>query len=370
MFEPSRLTLARKRRGLRKKELAAKVGVSERSVTSWEGDDVPTDANLEALAQATQFPLSFFHRPAIDLTEAKHASFRSLRSMRAFQRDQALAAGDIGLEVRHWLAEHYDLPTPDVPDLAEMEPEEAAAQLREIWGLGYEPIGNIVELMESHGVAVFSLVMDCREVDAFSVTRSGSTPLVLLNCMKSIERSRFDAAHELGHLVLHQNLPDLNVANVEKEANRFASAFLMPAADILACFRSGMAFGLDDLVAMKKNWNVSVAALARRLADLEIVSRSVYETLCIYMQRMGYRTNEPSPLLVRDTSPLLQDAIAMLREQRQGISRIAKDLSLQVGDVRDLFVHLAPSVSVLSGDGESSARSSRPTFRVLKGGVD
>ncbi|MEK2654790.1 ImmA/IrrE family metallo-endopeptidase [Pseudomonas aeruginosa] len=43
------------------------------------------------------------------------------------------------------------------------------------------------------------------QVNAFSCWRRGVTPFVFLNTQKSAEASRFDAAHELGHLVLHRH---------------------------------------------------------------------------------------------------------------------------------------------------------------------
>ncbi|WP_419757134.1 ImmA/IrrE family metallo-endopeptidase [Teredinibacter turnerae] len=58
-------------------------------------------------------------------------------------------------------------------------------------------------------------------------------PFVFLNTKKTAERCRFDAAHELGHLVMHcHGAPQGQEA--EKEANAFASAFLMPRRSVLA----------------------------------------------------------------------------------------------------------------------------------------
>jgi Zn-dependent peptidase ImmA (M78 family) len=81
--------------------------------------------------------------------------------------------------------------------------------------------------LEAHGVRVFLLPVDSASVDAFSVWHQ-ETPFVFLNPMKSGERGRMDAAHKLGHLTLHgHGVP--RSRQVELEADRFASAFLMPA---------------------------------------------------------------------------------------------------------------------------------------------
>jgi len=144
------------------------------------------------------FSGSELHQPS-----SQTASFRSQARMAASTRDAALASGALAFLLNDWLEERFSLPSPDLPDLREEEPEAAAITLRQHWGLGERPIKNMVHLLESKGVRVFSMAEDTTEVDAFSLWRE-TTPFVFLNTMKSAERSRFDAAHELGHLVLHR----------------------------------------------------------------------------------------------------------------------------------------------------------------------
>ena len=55
-----------------------------------------------------------------------------------------------------------------------------------------------------------------------------------MSTAKGGERGRFDAAHELGHLVLHGEYQELNRPAAEQEANRLAAAFLMPRSSVLA----------------------------------------------------------------------------------------------------------------------------------------
>ena len=101
-----------------------------------------------------------------------------------------------------------------------------------MWGLGELPVKNMIHLLESKGIRVFSLSIDTAQLDAFSMWHA-DTPFVFLNTMKSCEHSRFDAAHELGHLVLHRHAGSKG-QEAEREANAFASAFLMPRASVLA----------------------------------------------------------------------------------------------------------------------------------------
>ena len=161
------------------------------------------------------------------------------------------------------------LPAPAVPDLREEDPDAAAMALRQQWGLGERPVRNMVHLLEAKGVRVFTLFEDTTEVDAFSLWRA-TTPFVFLNTMKSAERSRFDAAHELGHLVLHRHAGAPQGREAEHEANRFASAFLMPRGSVFAV--APVFPSLDRLAALKRQWIVSVGAIAYRLHALGLLT--------------------------------------------------------------------------------------------------
>src|SRR5690606_5299417 len=110
-----------------------------------------------------------------------------------------------------------------IPDLSHMDPSSAANALRNYWSLGNGPIQNMVHLLESKGVFVFWLHHDDPALDAISFWKEDK-PYVLLNSLKLAgDRARFDAAHELGHLVLHRQSTSLTDKDKEQEANKFAS---------------------------------------------------------------------------------------------------------------------------------------------------
>lgn len=211
-----------------------------------------------------------------------------------------------------------------------------------MWGLGEAPIGNLIHLLESKGIRVYSLAIEAREVDAFSVWHR-DRPFVFLNTIKSAEHSRFDAAHELGHLVRdrHSMLHgEAHSPDMEREANAFASAFLMPRASIYAR-RSGMVT-IDKLIQLKQNWGVSLAALAFRMNQLGLLSEWTYRNLCIEMAKNGYRTSEPNPIR-REVSQVLRKVFDALRTD--GISRtaLARDLNVSREDIDNLTFGLALS---------------------------
>src|SRR6266545_1152600 len=129
--------------------------------------------------------------------------------------------------------------------------------------------GNLVRLLEAHGVRVDSLAADCAAVDAFSFVWR-QTPYVLLNTSKTGERGRFDATHELGHLVLHSEHRVPHGPDAEQEANRFAAAFLMPRASVLA--QSLANAGIDRILTAKQTWRVAAMALTHRLHELDLLT--------------------------------------------------------------------------------------------------
>lgn len=365
-FNPKRLTLARERRGLTKTKLAKAIGVDVRSVTAYETDAFrPDKERLAQLAQTLRFPIPFFFGDDLDQIEPDIVSFRSMSKMTAGQRDSALGAGAIALLLNEWIAERFDLPVAELPDLSQdSSPEAAADTLRRMWGLGELPVKNVIHLLESKGIRVFSLSIDTAQLDAFSMWHA-DTPFVFLNTMKSCEHSRFDAAHELGHLVLHRHAGSKG-QEAEREANAFASAFLMPRASVLA--NAPHMATVDQLIKFKAFWTVSVAALAYRLHDVGLVSDWHYRNLCIEIAQRGYRKQEPREA-PRETSQVLAKVFAALREDGTTKADIAAALSVHVEEIDQLVFGLAlTSMSSTSPNAPSEAR--RPDLRVIQGGAE
>lgn len=338
LFNPSRLTLARKRRGLTMTKLAAQVGLELRSISAYEkGEFKPEPERLAAVAQVLRFPEAFFFGDDLDEPTPDVASFRSLSKMTAGQRDTALGSGAVALMLNDWIEARFDLPRAELPDLSrEASPEAAAQELRRAWGIGELPIKNMVHLLEAKGVRVFSLAIDAAEVDAFSMWRQ-STPFVFLNTKKSAEHGRFDAAHELGHLVLHRHGSPQG-REAEQEANAFASAFLMPRASLLA--QAPHVPTLEHLIKLKKIWSVSVAALTYRLHTVGAISDWHYQTLFVELSSRGYRKKEPDEGQ-RETSQVLQKVFAALREEGILKAHIARELCIPTDELDQLVFGLA-----------------------------
>lgn len=352
VFEPSRLALARRRRGWKRAELARRSGIRVRTITAYElGERAPSEESLGELAKALGYPVEFFFRPVVQNLQQEGISFRALSKMTAAQREKAIAAGELALELLDWASERFELPVPDVPDLhLEDNPESAAVTLRSAWGISDRPISHLIGLLEAKGIRVFSLAENDRTLDGFSFWH-GEQPYIFLNTLKSAERSRFDAAHELGHLVLHRHGSAMGI-DVEREAMAFASAFLMPKPSIYAHVPRPPS--IPTLMEAKKWWGVALSALIRRLYELNLITRWYYRALFIQLSRAGYKDREPEPI-TRELSHIWPLVFQGLREDGMSRSDLAKVLNWPLNELKALVFQL-----VLS-DEEGGQRKGKPT---------
>jgi len=337
-FNPFRLTIARQRKLLKKKDFADLMGVTPHTVTRWETDKVEPNAHhIKLFSQILGYPQAFFFGSTLDRPEAHETSFRSQTSMTAAVRDAALAAGAIGFLVSNWVERHFDLPKTSIPDMSQYKADVAARSLRELWGLGEAPISNMVHLLESKGVRVFSLAENTMKVNAYSLWREG-VPFVFLNTVKTAECSRFDAAHELAHLVLH---PDGKATGREAEdqANRFASSFLMSKADVLAQIPRVTHIG--QLIEVKSRWKVSLVALCYRCHKLGIISDWKYRDYCISINKK-YGKSEPKGI-EWERSKVWSLVLQSLWKDGLGQAQIAKDLDIPQEEVNGLFFSIVQS---------------------------
>lgn len=165
--------------------------------------------------------------------------------------------------------------------------------------------------MEHRGVlAVFS-PLQAAPIDAYSIDTQ-VRPVILLNPLKQDHyRQRYDAAHELGHLIMHLDAePGSHV--VEEQANRFAAEFLMPRDEIIG----SLPHRADWLVLgrLKESWGVSIQALLFRARRLGIMSDVTYRNAMAYMSSRGWRRQEPGLMPSVEQPSLLPRAIEILSD--------------------------------------------------------
>jgi Zn-dependent peptidase ImmA (M78 family) len=340
MFNPERVELVRLRLGLTKIGFAEQLGVDRKALQRFESreSDLP-EVCRERLLEISGYPETFFEKGSPEYPNPAGVSFRSLRSLTAGSRNAAMAAGALAFEFDDWVTSQYELPGHTLVPARHEQPAQAAMYLRTQWGIGTRPIGNMLNLLESRGLRVFSLVEETRHLDAYSLWRNDK-PYIFLNTLKTAERSRFDAAHELGHLILHRHTGSSH-PRAEIEADEFASAFLMPAEDVIAEIR--VVRSLDEVVSKKQRWGVSAAALAYTLHKMGKISDWHYRGYCIALGKLG-RDVEPRPMR-KETSQVWSKILMDLWRQGISLSRLADKLCIPERELNSLLFGIATATA-------------------------
>jgi Zn-dependent peptidase ImmA (M78 family)/DNA-binding XRE family transcriptional regulator len=361
VLTPSRLVVARKRSGLTLTRLAELTGVSTHSLSVYEnGHQAPSAETQQVLARALDVEDAFLAAADVDEIPEEAVSFRALTKMTARQRDRALAAGRVAICVNDWIEARFRLPDGDLPTLTGHDPEAAAEMVRARWGLGERPVANMLHLLEARGVRIYSLTAENDELDAYSLYWDGR-PFIFLSTGKTGERGRFDAAHELGHLVLHgeHQVPSSRPA-AETEANRFAAAFLMPRASVLA---QGLRNATPDrILTAKRTWNVAAMALTHRLHELDLLTDWGYRTTCVQLSRLGYRRAEPEGI-ARESSQLLGKVFRALRAEGLTPAAIAADLGITAAELQEHVFGL--TLTAVTGDSRTASAPGRADLRLI-----
>jgi Zn-dependent peptidase ImmA (M78 family) len=325
------------------------------------GDTEPSGSTLAGLSRALGFPADFFFAPEPLTLDPSTVSFRSLARLSASTRDAALGASAIAVMLNTWIEARFDLPETDLPDLRDHNPETAADMLRQHWGLGERPIKNMVHLLEAKGIRLYSLAEQSEDTDALSFWYAG-TPFIFLNLRKSGERGRFDAAHELGHLVLHRHGGPTG-QEAEKEAHAFASAFLMPRASVLAI--APRLPTVEQILQFKKYWIVSAFALVYRMQQLGLMSDWHYRYLCRELSTLGYRSHERDGI-ERESSQLLAGIFAELRKDGITKHQVAKDLFIETEELDKQIFGLV--MTAMAGGNNPSTKETKPVeLKIIKG---
>jgi Zn-dependent peptidase ImmA (M78 family)/DNA-binding XRE family transcriptional regulator len=339
MINGDRVRQAREFCGLTQTDLANRVSVDQSAIALVEaGLRQPSSEMLASLAMQTGFSPAFFRQGFPPQFSVGSLLFRAQQSVTARQRSQAQRYGEIVYESAMRMAAQVVTTNPlRLPQLDPGTTPELAAELtRAALGLAPDrPVGPLINLIERSGVIVLALPTHLPKRDAFSLWTQAtpSTPLIALSTGVPGDRLRFSVAHELGHLVLHSALKG-GLATVEKEADRFAAAFLLPAASMWQELVPPLT--LTMLAELKPRWGVAIQALVMRAKELEIISPNQAAYLFKQISMRGWRTNEPIRL-----EPEKPRAYRKMAELLYGspidVRRLADEASLPMGLVQDIL---------------------------------
>ncbi len=335
------LRLARQFRGFTQKQTAEGIGVPQAIYSRMEND--LAEINVDAVKAASAFlemPVEFFnltdtvYGPPVSV----HAMFRGKKSeITAKNIDMVTAELNIRLIGLSRFLEIVDInPTLRIPkmDVEEYEtPEKVAALLRAHWKIASGPVKNLTSILETAGIIVAFSEFGGTSISGVTFSVQGRPPLILLNHAHPSDRLRFTLAHELGHIIMHSfPTPDM-----ENEANKFASAFLLPPSEMKGVF-TGRKITLQLLASLKKEWRVSIQSLLVAANSAGFLSKSQYRYLWQQISAKGWRTREPVSLDFPVEQPVVLPSIFKAYEQLGfSINEIKKITRLNHKDFERLY---------------------------------
>lgn len=352
-FDPARLLQARRLHGLTKSALAQQLDVSAVAIGHWEsGANPPRPDHIRVLGEVLDVPIQFFAtgRPYARLNESQ-THFRSLRRTPAYQRAKAVAFTEQVWELTFALEKRVQLPPVRLPGFSAGEintstfsaagPIHAAQALRAEWGLGIGRIPKVVHTLEKMGVIVTIAPFAgaaTPTVDAFSSSHL-PRPVVVLTPERArdVNRHRFTAAHELGHLLLHsETVP--GDPQQEREADQFAAEFLTPAQTLTPLLPTRL--DLHALERLSREWGVSIESLIYRCHELGIVSEAAYRRAfqrLNQLRQVSLFNLEPVDGYPGEIPSLLRSAFEVAEAQGLTITALARELACKPARIRMLL---------------------------------
>lgn len=345
-----RLQRARKAAGLSLRTMAEALGVSHTLIDKYEaGAITPNSQQLIGLAKRSGVKVEYFLRPAT--LSALRVEYRqhSRQSAKAKQRIEGavldLAERRLELEQLFPSPPTRTFSAPEglpshVANLADIEA--LANALRTAWSLGKDPIGNMVDVLESHGIRVFP-TSGCEDafdglmmhLDAENV---GSWPIILLDDQWPGDRQRFTLAHELGHLLIHGRLrPGPNSLTEEKACDAFAGAFLLPS-DILKQYLGERRTALEprELYLIKRAYGASMTSVVIRARQVGIITEAYAKSWMILRSKKGWAKKEPGEPIPPEQPHMFEHLVyRAFAEDIIGESKAAELLGVSLHEFRE-----------------------------------
>ncbi len=335
-----RLIRARKAAGLSMSALAMEVGVSANAIKKYEhGDNMPTSSNLLKLSKALQVRTEYFFRPI--KIELKGIEYR--KRANTSQKLLNKISGDVMEQAERWteLLSFYPDPVKPIPSftlpknlpakISTPEDIEAIADLmRKKWELGFNPIPDMVDTLESRGVMIISTCVEASKKFDGLAGGIDNTPVVVISTHQPGDRQRFTLAHELGHLVLHNRLAE--GMNEEKACNHFAGAFLLPQQALLQHLGSNRsAIEAQELFMLKHEFGMSMMGILLRAGQCDVISHNLQRGYFMQFNKLGWRTEEPgTPYPDEGTYLFKQLVYRALGEDYIGESKAAELLGVSL----------------------------------------
>lgn len=340
-IEPERIREAIALRGWTATSLADELGVSRQTVSSYQCGEtrIPYD-NLLKISMILNLPFEYFYKPLNNGNEGGEVFYRTSYIPKRY-KSMYESKLNIIVETFDELSDYINFPKVNIPkykasgiedylenedsryendknielmESRKLEIEDLTLQLREYWSLDEKPISNLVDVLSVNGFVISRIELEDKKTDAFSQWINEVPYIILGDGNKSSVRSRFNIAHELGHLILHKDITSEQKKRyhklLEKEANYFASSFLLP---MESFSRELYTTNINSFVPLKKKWKVSVGAMIVRAYHIGILTELQYSNLNRYLNQKGWRRKEPLDEVIEFEKPrIFKESLELL----------------------------------------------------------
>ena len=341
---PERIKEAREARGFTPEEFSELLNVSRQAVAQFETGQISPSGEVMAkiIAATAQPPLFFVTARERARTEAPF--WRSLKRMEQHHRRRIARRLEWARDIAAFVDRFIELPSVNLPHIefdvefsSDEEIERAAEALRDHWKLGRVRIRNLAMVLEENGIILVRETVECPDMDAVSCWQGGR-PFILSSAeVSSGPRSTYNLAHELGHVLLHAGVEvsSDSLSRIEKQANRFAGAFLLPRETFS---QEVLGTSVSYFESLKKRWGVAISAMAYRCKDLKIFNENQFSYLMRQMNARRIRKVEPlDDAFPVERPSLLAESLRMIVERgAQTREQIEAALSLNLSDVESL----------------------------------
>lgn len=340
------LALARESRGYSQTELAEEIGVPQSVISRLESGSLLLDAYIKKISDKLQYPSEFFYQQFDIYPPNLH--YRKRAVIPAKTKDKAEAMMNIYRANIDALVKGVSVPDVKFPIMDEnrlSNPIEVATFIRNYWNLPKGRIENLTQILEERGILVVKCDFFPDQIDGRSMITSSGNYIIFLNSNKPGDRQRFTLAHEFAHLVLHINSPNSLERDVETEANRFASEFLMPSQELIPQI-GGSKLTIPKLADLKRFWKVSMQAILSWSEHLGIVTKSQARYLWSQFNSMSIRIKEPVEIPAENSELLEKLITAYLTNLKYSHDELARFLCLNVKDYEKMYKFSPPTMAI------------------------
>jgi Zn-dependent peptidase ImmA (M78 family)/transcriptional regulator with XRE-family HTH domain len=336
-----RIQRARKALGLSLRDLAEQVALSHAAIKKYEDNEViPASDMLIKLANALHVKVEYFFRPErftlANIQYRKHADMpeRHLEEITARILDQIERRVELESLFPSSPIQEFSLASKKINNYDDIET--VVNQIRNHWNLGLEPLPDLIDIFEEHGIKVFEI--DNQQFPKFDglSARINNIPIIVIGNQWPGDRQRFTLAHELGHLALSGSFsPSLDE---EKCCNHFAGAFLLPKEALISLLGQHRNYiEPRELALLKQEFGISMLSILRRAEDTEIISRPLYLQLRAEFNERGWSKQEPGEQYPKQQTHIFEQMIFhALAEEYIGESKAVELMDIPLESFRSL----------------------------------